>query len=51
MRLFTTIAKCPAILFGPGDSSVAHFSDECVRIRDVARACKVYSMAALAWNE
>lgn len=51
MRLFTSIAKRPAILFGPGDDSVAHFSDEYVKIRDIVRACKVYSMAALAWNE
>jgi acetylornithine deacetylase len=51
MRLFTRVAKRPALLFGPGDDSLAHFSDEYVRIRDVIRACKVYSMAALAWNE
>jgi len=51
MRLFTNVAKRPAVLFGPGDDSVAHFTDEYVRIRDVVRACKVYSMAALAWNE
>ena len=51
MRVFTSVAESPAAIFGPRDGSVAHFSDECVNIRDVVRACKVYSMAALAWNE
>jgi acetylornithine deacetylase len=51
MRLFTRVANKPAILFGPGDSSVAHFRDEHVEVASVIHACKVYSMAALAWNE
>jgi len=51
MRLFTGIAKTPAIIFGPGDDSTAHFSDEWVAVKDLVRACKAYSMAALAWNE
>jgi len=51
MRLFTGVAKKPAVIFGPGDDSSAHFSDENIEVRDLVRACKVYSMAALAWNE
>lgn len=51
MRLFTGVAKKPAVIFGPGDASTAHFSDEYVDVRDVVRACKVYALAGLAWNE
>ncbi|MDG6989149.1 MAG: ArgE/DapE family deacylase [Nitrososphaerota archaeon] len=50
MRLFTGIAGKPAIIFGPGDDSTAHFRDECIEVKDVVRACKAYSLAALAWN-
>ena len=51
MRLFICVARKPAIIFGPGDDSSAHFSDEHIEVKDILRACKVYSMAALAWNE
>ena len=51
MRLFTGVAKKPAIIFGPGDDATAHFSNERIDTKDIIRACKVYSMAALAWNE
>lgn len=51
MRLFTGIAKKPALLFGPGDDSVAHFSNEHVSIKELVSACKVYALAALLWNE
>jgi len=51
MRLYTSVARKPAVIFGPGDDSTAHFSNENVKISDVVRACKVYAMAALAWNE
>jgi acetylornithine deacetylase len=50
MRLYTNVAGVPAILFGPGDDSVAHFRDEWVDTRDVADACKVYALVALNWN-
>jgi acetylornithine deacetylase len=51
MRLFTRVAGKPAVIFGPGDASRAHFSNENIDVKDVVRACKVYSVAALAWNE
>jgi acetylornithine deacetylase len=51
MRLFTAVAHRPAVIFGPGDDATAHFSDEHVSVKDIVRACKVYSMAALSWNE
>jgi acetylornithine deacetylase len=50
MRLFTKVAKVPALLFGPGDDSVAHFSDEYVVVKDVLSACKAYAAASLAWD-
>jgi acetylornithine deacetylase len=51
MRLFTEIAGKPAVLYGPGDDSTAHFRDENVKVKDINRACKVFALAALAWNE
>ena len=51
MRLFTNVAHRPALIFGPGDDSTSHFSNENVAIKEVVKACKVYAMAALAWNE
>ena len=50
MRLFTGITKKPALIFGPGDDSVAHFSDEYVSLKDVVSACKVYAVAAMHWD-
>jgi len=50
MRLFTNLAKVPALIYGPGDDSTAHFSDERVRVEDVIRACKVYALTAIAWG-
>jgi acetylornithine deacetylase len=51
MRLFTNIARVPAVLYGPGEDGVAHFSDEYIALKDVSNACKVYAMTALAWSE
>ncbi len=51
MRLYTNIGKVPAVLFGPGDGSVAHFRDEFVLIKDVIKACKVYAIAALNFEK
>ena len=51
MRLYTGVARSPAVIFGPGDDSIAHFSDEYVEVRELVKACKVYAMAALSWNE
>jgi acetylornithine deacetylase len=51
MRLYTNVAGCPAVVFGPGDDSIAHFSDEYVELDEVVQACKVYATAALSWNE
>ena len=51
MRLFTNMIRKPALIYGPGDDSTSHFSNENIEIKDVVCACKVYAMAALAWNE
>ncbi len=50
MRLFTNLFRIPAVIFGPGDDRVAHFRNEWVSLREVNRACRVYALAALAWN-
>lgn len=50
MRLFTGMTNRPALIFGPGDDSVAHFSDEHVSVKDVVSACKVYAVAAMDWD-
>lgn len=51
MRLFTNVAGAPAVIFGPGDDRVAHFSDEWVSLDEVRMACRAYALTALAWNE
>jgi len=51
MRLYTSAARCPAVIFGPGDDSIAHFSNEFVDLDEVVKACKVYATAAMAWNK
>jgi acetylornithine deacetylase len=50
MRLFTNLARVPAVIYGPGDDAVAHFSDESVEVKEVLAACRVYALAALAWG-
>ncbi len=40
-------AGIPTIGFGPGDPSLAHTTDEQIRIRDVVRAAEVYAAFAL----
>ena len=50
MRLYTSICKSPAVLIGPGDLRVAHFRDEYVPIKDVIRACKLYAVTALKYE-
>jgi len=51
MRLYTNVARVPALVFGPGDDSMAHFSDESVDLDEMVRACKVYALAALRPDE
>ncbi len=50
MRLYMSICKSPAVLIGPGDLKVAHFRDEYVSIKDVIRACKLYAVTALKYE-
>ncbi|HUI85886.1 MAG TPA: ArgE/DapE family deacylase [Nitrososphaerales archaeon] len=47
MRLYTNLAHVPALVFGPGDDSTAHFSNESVDLDEVTKACKVYAIASL----
>ena len=46
MRLYTNVGRVPALVFGPGDVSTAHFSDESVELDEMVDACRVYATAA-----
>lgn len=41
--------KVPAIVFGPGSSSVAHQPNEHVSISDLISCCKAYALTLMRW--
>ena len=47
LRLFTNDAEVPAVLYGPGDPSVAHAADEFVPIEQVRDVAKVMALMLL----
>lgn len=49
MRFFTEIAKKPAVLFGPGDVALAHYTDESVPEEEIRRAMQIYALLLLRW--
>lgn len=49
MRFFTEIAKRPAVLFGPGDVALAHYTDEFVPEDEIRRAMEIYALMILRW--
>ncbi len=49
MRFFTDIAKKPAVLFGPGDVALAHYTDEFVPEDEIKRAMQIDALTILRW--
>ena len=49
LRLFTNHADTPAVLYGPGDVSLAHGPDEYVELEQVLDAAKVIALAIYQW--
>jgi acetylornithine deacetylase len=49
MRFFTQIARKPAVLFGPGDVALAHYTDEFVPEGEIRRAMEIDALTILRW--
>jgi acetylornithine deacetylase len=49
MRFFTDIGKKPAVLFGPGDVALAHYTDEFVLEDEIKRAMQIDALTILRW--
>jgi acetylornithine deacetylase len=49
LRLFTNHGKMPAVLYGPGDVSLAHAANEYVEIEEVITATKVVALMIVHW--
>jgi acetylornithine deacetylase len=49
LRLFTNHAAMPAVLYGPGDVSLAHAVDEWIRLDQVTEAAVVLALAIADW--
>ena len=49
LRLFTNHGKMPAVLYGPGDVSLAHAANEYVEIEEVITATKVIALMIIQW--
>ena len=50
LRLFTNHASMPAVLYGPGDVSLAHAADEWISLDQVAEAVAVLALAIADWS-
>jgi len=49
MRFFTEIAHVPAVLFGPGNVALAHYTDEFVLEEEIRQAMRVDALTILRW--
>jgi acetylornithine deacetylase len=49
LRFFTNYAGMQAVLYGPGDVSVAHSLDEHISIQEILSAAEVVACAILRW--
>ena len=49
MRFFTEIARVPAVLFGPGNVALAHYTDEFVPEEEIRQAMRVDALTILRW--
>lgn len=47
--LLTKVGQTPAIVFGPGVTSVAHHPDEYIEMDDVFRCAEIIALAILEW--
>jgi len=45
--LLSNFKKIPCVVFGPGDLSNAHSTDECIEVDQLLDASKIYTLAAL----
>jgi acetylornithine deacetylase len=50
LRLFTNHAGMPAILYGPGDVSLAHTVDEWISVEDIVEAATILATAIAEWS-
>ncbi|MFN8475755.1 MAG: ArgE/DapE family deacylase [Anaerolineae bacterium] len=49
LRLFTNHARLPAVLYGPGEVSVAHTVDEWIDLEEVVTATKIVAAFITRW--
>ncbi|KFN16282.1 peptidase [Bacillus pseudomycoides] len=49
--LFTQIAEIPTIIFGPGETKVAHYPNEYIEVDKMIAAAKVIACTLLDWCE
>ena len=49
LRLFTNHARLPAVLYGPGEMSVAHTVDEWIDLEEVVTATKIVAGFITRW--
>jgi len=47
--LLTLLADTPAIVVGPGVTSVAHYPDEYIVLEDVFRCAEIYALTLIEW--
>ncbi|MEH6978079.1 M20/M25/M40 family metallo-hydrolase, partial [Bacillus pseudomycoides] len=49
--LFTQIAEIPTIIFGPGETKVAHYPNEYIEVDKMIAAAKIIACTLLDWCE
>jgi acetylornithine deacetylase/succinyl-diaminopimelate desuccinylase-like protein len=50
LRLFTNHAAMPAVLYGPGDVSLAHAVNESIEVDEILEAVAVLVAAVADWS-
>lgn len=49
LRFYTNYARMPAVLYGPGDVSLAHSMNECVSLKEVMQVACVLALIMMEW--